>query len=50
MLVIGSEAFGVSKEILKIANQKVKIPISGNIESINAAVAAGIAIYHFINK
>ena len=50
MLVIGSEAFGVSKEILKIANHKVKIPTPGNIESINAAVAAGIAIYHFIEN
>ena len=50
MLVIGSEAFGVSKEILQLAQHKVKIPIPGNIESINAAVAAGIAIYHFIDK
>ena len=50
MLVIGSEAFGVSKEILKLAKHKVKIPIIGNIESINAAVAAGIAIYYFIDK
>ncbi len=50
MLVIGSEAFGVSKEILQLAKHKVKIPIPGNIESINAAVATGIAIYHFINK
>jgi TrmH family RNA methyltransferase len=50
MLVIGSEAFGVSKEILQIAKHKVKIPIPGNIESINAAVASGIAIYHFINN
>ena len=50
MLVIGSEAFGVSEEILKLAKHKVKIPIIGNIESINAAVAAGIAIYHFIDK
>ena len=50
MLVIGSEAFGVSKEILQLAKHKVKIPIPGNIESINAAVAAGIAIYHFIDK
>ncbi len=50
MLVIGSEAFGVSKEILQLAQHKVKIPIPGNIESINAAVAAGIAIYHFIEK
>ena len=50
MLVIGSEAFGVSEEILQIANHKVKIPIYGKIESINAAVATGIAIYHFIDK
>ena len=50
MLVIGSEAFGVNKEILQLAKHKVKIPIPGNIESINAAVAAGIAIYHFIDK
>ncbi len=50
MLVIGSEAFGVSQEILQLSNHKVKIPIPGNIESINAAVAAGIAIYHFIDK
>lgn len=50
MLVIGSEAFGVSKDILQLAKHKVKIPIPGNIESINAAVAAGIAIYHFIDK
>ena len=50
MLVIGSEAFGVSEEILQLADHKVKIPIHGNIESINAAVAAGIAIYHFIDK
>ena len=47
MLVIGSEAFGISREILQLAKHKVKIPIPGNIESINAAVAAGIAIYHF---
>ena len=50
MLVIGSEAFGVSQDILKLADYKVKIPIHGNIESINAAVAAGIVIYHFIDK
>jgi len=50
ILVIGSEAFGVSQDILQIAEHKVNIPIQGNIESINAAVAAGIAIYHLIGK
>ncbi len=50
VLVIGSEAFGVRDEILQIADHKVKIPIIGNIESINAAVATGIAIYYLISK
>ncbi|MCF7858626.1 MAG: RNA methyltransferase [Candidatus Cloacimonetes bacterium] len=50
MLVIGSEANGIREDILKISDYKVKIPILGEIESINAAVAAGIAIYHFINE
>ncbi len=50
ILVIGSEAFGVRQEILQLADHCVNIPIHGNIESMNAAVAAGIAIYHFIDK
>lgn len=50
ILVIGSEASGVRQEILEIADHCVNIPIHGNIESMNAAVAAGIAIYHFIDK
>ena len=50
ILVIGSEAFGISEEILKISHKKIKIPTSKNIESINASVAAGIAIFQLIKK
>ncbi|MBT3169292.1 MAG: RNA methyltransferase [Candidatus Cloacimonetes bacterium] len=49
ILVIGSEAFGVSDEILAISHKTVKIPISKNIESLNVAVATGIAIFQ-INR
>ncbi len=45
ILVIGSEAFGVSGEILAISHKTVKIPISENIESLNVAVATGITIF-----
>lgn len=45
MLVIGSEANGVSEEVLAISDQCVRIPMSGKVESLNAAVAAGIAMY-----
>ena len=47
MLVIGSEAKGVSEEVLDISDQCVRIPMAGKVESLNAAVAAGIAMYAF---
>ncbi len=50
VLVIGSEAFGIRWEIIDLTNLKVKIPISNSVESLNAAVAAGIAIFHFTNR
>jgi TrmH family RNA methyltransferase len=44
-LVIGNEARGISEEILALADIRVRIPIYGKAESLNAAVAAGILIY-----
>lgn len=44
-VVIGSEAFGVSQEVLELADKKVRIDMEGRVESLNAAVAAGISMY-----
>lgn len=44
-LVIGNEGQGVSEEFLKSSDLKIKIPMAGSIESLNAAVAAGILMY-----
>lgn len=44
-LVIGSEAFGVSEEVLSLSDIKVRIPMAGEVESLNAGVAAGISMY-----
>ncbi len=49
ILVLGSEADGIRKEICDIADQHIKIPISAQIESLNVAVAAGIFIFHLKN-
>ncbi len=46
-LVIGNEAHGVSSTIADLCSEKLYIPIKGKAESLNAAVAAGIMIYHF---
>ena len=44
-IVIGNEGSGVSREFLAAADKKVKIPMKGEIESLNAAVAAGLIMY-----
>lgn len=44
-LVIGNEANGVSRQVFDMADIKVKIPIYGKAESLNAAVATGIMLY-----
>ncbi len=44
-LVIGNEGRGVSSGFMERADIKVKIPMEGSIESLNAAVAAGILMY-----
>lgn len=48
VIVIGNEANGVSKEVQEIADNKVKIPMLGKTESLNASVAAGIMIYEYV--
>ena len=49
-IIIGNEANGVSKEIQAIADEKVKIPMLGKTESLNASVATGIMIYEYVRK
>jgi len=44
-LVMGAEDTGISPAILKLADEQVKIPLFGNIESLNVSVAAGLMIY-----
>ena len=48
IIVIGNEANGVSKEIQEIADKKVKIPMLGKTESLNASVAPGIMVYEYV--
>jgi RNA methyltransferase, TrmH family len=44
-LVMGSEADGVSDFWIKNANDTIKIPMSGKIDSINVSTAAAIVIF-----
>lgn len=46
-IVMGSEAHGISDEVAKLVNKTFLIDGSGNAESLNVAVAAGITMYKF---
>jgi len=45
VLVIGSEGRGLSRIVARSCDVLVRIPIAGRTESLNAGVAAGIALY-----
>lgn len=45
VLVIGSEAHGASTAVKDQATHRVRLPMRGGAESLNAAVAAGILMY-----
>ena len=49
-LFIGSEENGISKEIQKKLDLIVKINTNNTVESLNASVAAAIAMNHFFKK
>lgn len=50
VIVIGNEANGVSKEVQAIADNRVKIPMLGKTESLNASVATGIMLYEYVRQ
>ena len=49
-LIMGSEHKGISPSILKIADAKVKLPLLGEIESLNVSVACGVALYEVVRQ
>ncbi|MEP2771231.1 MAG: 23S rRNA (guanosine(2251)-2'-O)-methyltransferase RlmB [Fulvivirga sp.] len=49
-IMVGSEEDGISGEYLKLADQKGKIPMIGNIDSLNVSVSAAVAIYEAVRQ
>ncbi|MGQ0623614.1 MAG: 23S rRNA (guanosine(2251)-2'-O)-methyltransferase RlmB [Sporichthyaceae bacterium] len=49
-LVIGSEGKGVSRLVGEVADVRVRIPMGGPTQSLNAGVAAGIALYEISRR
>jgi len=49
-IIIGSEGFGMSRLVRENADMLVKIPMNGNITSLNASVSAGIVMYEAVKQ
>ena len=47
-LVLGNEAHGISSNLKSLLDKSVTIPKSGNIESLNVAVASGVILSSFV--
>ena len=50
ILVIGSEARGISDAVRALADLRLRLPMRGGAESLNAAVAAGIMMYELMRE
>lgn len=49
-IVMGSEEDGISQQILNIADEQLKIPILGKIESLNVSVSSALMIYEAVRQ
>ncbi len=50
VLVVGAEGGGLSRLVEQTCDQLVSIPMANQLESLNAGVAAGIALYEIARK
>jgi len=49
-VVMGSEEKGVYPALMKICDERIKIPMKGDFESLNVSVAAGIILYEAMKQ
>ena len=49
-IVMGAEGKGVSESILKLADAKAKLPMYGEISSLNVSVACGAFLYEVVRQ
>lgn len=49
-IVMGSEEDGISKEVLNISDEKIKLPIEGKTQSLNVSVACGAILYEAVRQ
>lgn len=49
-IILGSEEKGINPALMKTADEKFKIPMTGDFESLNVSVAAGMILYESMKQ
>jgi 23S rRNA (guanosine2251-2'-O)-methyltransferase len=49
-LILGSEGEGISEEYLKLTDVEIRIPLLGEIESLNVSVASGVILFEILRQ
>jgi 23S rRNA (guanosine2251-2'-O)-methyltransferase len=49
-IILGSEEKGISHPLLKAADEKFKISMKGEFESLNVSVATGMILYEVMKQ
>ena len=49
-IVVGAEGTGISRSMLELADEKVAIPMAGEISSLNVSVAASVLLYEAVRQ
>ncbi len=49
-LIMGSEEKGIASSVLKLVDECVKLPLMGEIESLNVSVACGAVLYEIVRQ
>lgn len=49
-IIMGSEDTGIDEALLRLADEKIKVPILGQIESLNVSVAASLMVYEAVRQ
>ncbi|MBR6292931.1 MAG: 23S rRNA (guanosine(2251)-2'-O)-methyltransferase RlmB [Bacteroidales bacterium] len=50
LLIMGNEETGISPELLKLSDVRAKLPIVGEVASLNVSVAAGVMMYKALEQ
>ena len=50
VFAVGNEGNGLTIELSEAANQKIKIPMMGKVESLNAATASTVLMYEAMRQ